>query len=327
MKPSDLSACINEAVRIKAPVMIWGAPGIGKSQIVQQSAKANNMGLVDMRLSTYDPTDLKGIPAIIDNRAVWLNLGDLPQEERDGKTGILFLDEINAAPPATTAAAYRLVLDRKIGNYTLPPGWTIVAAGNRESDKGITFKMPAPLANRFTHFELEPDFNDWCNWALDSGIHHNTISFIRFRPNQLNNFDPTQRAFPTPRMWEQVSKYTTISDPHVRMQMIQGAVGEGAGIEYASFVKMANELQDPDMILMNPDDAKVPTDLSAIYAIVGALSVRASKSNFERMMQYGERLKKEFQVLLIRDATKRCKEVVNTTTFRNWAIKNSSILT
>lgn len=326
MKPSDLSACINEAVKINAPIMIWGAPGIGKSQIIQQSAKANNMGLVDMRLSTYDPTDLKGIPAIVDNRAVWLNLGDLPQEERDGKTGILFLDEINAAPPATTAAAYRLVLDRKIGNYTLPPGWTIVAAGNRESDKGITFKMPAPLANRFTHFELEPDFNDWCNWALDSGIHHNTISFIRFRPNQLNNFDPTQRAFPTPRMWEQVSKYTTISDPHVRMQMIQGAVGEGAGIEYASFVKMANELQDPDMILMNPDDAKVPADLSAIYATVGALSVRASESNFDRMMRYGERLKKEFQVLLIRDAAKRCKEVVNTATFRDWAIKNSSVL-
>ena len=326
MKPSDLSGCLDEAVNLRAPCMIWGAPGIGKSQVVQQTADRNGMGLVDMRLSTYDPTDLKGIPAIVNNQAVWLNLGDLPQEERDGKEGILFLDEINAAPPATTAAAYRLVLDRKIGNYVLPAGWTIVAAGNRESDKGITYKMPAPLANRFTHFELEPDFNDWCNWALDSGIHHNTISFIRFRPNQLNNFDPTQRAFPTPRMWEQVSKYTDVRDPHRRMQMIQGAVGEGAGIEYASFVKMANELQDPDMILMNPDDAKVPTDLSALYATVGALSVRASESNFDRLMRYGDRLKKEFQVLLVRDSAKRCKEVVNTAAFREWALRNSSVL-
>lgn len=326
MKPSLLKDCIEEAHSVKAPCMIWGAPGIGKSQIVKEFTSECDMGLVDIRLSTYDPTDLKGIPAIINGKAEWLNLSELPDAERDGEEGILFLDEINAAPPATTAAAYRLVLDREIGNYKLPDGWTIVAAGNRESDKGVTYKMPAPLANRFTHFELEVDFDDWIKWALDRNVNHNLLSYIRYRPVNLNNFDPTQRAFPTPRMWEQVNKYVNIKNHRTRHSMICGAVGEGVGTEFESFLKMADQLPDPDMIIMDPDGAKVPTDLSAIYATVGALSVRASESNFDRILKYGDRLNKEFQVLLVRDSSKRRPEVTNTKAFTDWAIRNTEVL-
>lgn len=306
--------------------MIWGQPGIGKSQIVSDIAKQHGMGLIDMRLSTYDPTDLKGIPAIVDGKAVWLDLSELPDVVRDGTEGFLFLDEINAAPPATTAAAYRLVLDRKIGNYTLPDGWTIIAAGNRESDKGVTYKMPAPLANRFTHFELEVDYDDWCNWAIDNGMHHNTLSFIRFRPSELNNFDPTQRAFPTPRMWQRADQYISIQDPATRSHMIRGAVGDGAGIQFESFIQMAHQLPDPDLILLNPDEAKVPKDVSAVYATVGALSVRASESNFDRIMRYADKLKMDFQVLLVKDSSRRCPAVANTQAFANWALRHSDVL-
>lgn len=326
MKPSQLQACLEEAHAFNAPCMIWGAPGIGKSQIVKQVAQNNDMGIIDIRLSTYDPTDLKGIPAIINGKAEWLNLSELPDAMRDGKEGILFLDEINAAPPATTAAAYRLVLDREIGNYKLPDGWTIVAAGNRESDKGITFKMPAPLANRFTHLELDVDFDDWVKWAFDKGIDHNLLSYIRYRPSNLNNFDATQRAFPTPRMWEQVNKYVGIDNHNTRRAMICGAVGEGVGTEFESFLKMAHQLPDPDLIIMDPENAKVPTDLSAVYATVGALSVRASANNFDRILKYGDRLQKEFQVLLVRDSSKRQPEVANTKAFTEWAIKNTDVL-
>jgi hypothetical protein len=305
--------------------MIWGAPGIGKSQIVKQVAQDNELGLVDIRLSTYDPTDLKGIPANVDGKAVWLQLDELPNVIRDGQEGLLFLDEINAAPPATTAAAYRLVLDRKIGNYTLPDNWTIVAAGNRESDKGVTYRMPAPLANRFTHLELEVDYDDWCAWALNR-VNHNLLSYIRYRPGNLNNFDPTQRAFPTPRMWEQVNKYIAVKSDRVRTALICGAVGEGAGIEFENFLRVAHTLPDPDLILMNPEEAKVPKDLSALYATVGALSVRATPLNFDRVLRYAERLTKEFQVLLVRDCSKRNSEVANTKAFEHWAIKNTEIL-
>jgi hypothetical protein len=325
MNPSTLQDCLLEAHKFNAPCMIWGAPGIGKSQIVSQVAKNEEIGLVDIRLSTYDPTDLKGIPANVQGRAVWLQLDELPNVERDGEEGILFLDEINAAPPATTAAAYRLVLDRKIGNYTLPPKWTIFAAGNRESDKGVTYRMPAPLANRFTHFELEVDYNDWCNWALPR-VNHNLLSYIRYRPNNLNNFDPSQRAFPTPRMWEQVNKYISVSNDRVRAGLICGAVGEGAGIEFENFLRVAHTLPDPDLILMNPEGAKVPTDLSAVYSTVGALSVRANPLNFDRVLKYAERLDKEFQILLVRDCSKRDPEVTNTKAFELWAMKNTDIL-
>lgn len=326
MNPSSLHNCLAEAYEVSAPCMIWGPPGIGKSQIVKQFTQENDMGLIDIRLSTYDPTDLKGIPAIVNGKAEWLNLSELPDVIRDGEKGILFLDEINAAPPATTAAAYRLVLDREIANYQLPEGWSIIAAGNRESDKGITYKMPAPLANRFTHFELEVDFDDWCAWALKRNIHHNVLSYIRYRPVNLNNFDPTQRAFPTPRMWEQVNKYINIKSTRTRHDMICGAIGEGTGTEFAAFLKMAHELPDPDLIIMDPDGAKVPSDLSAIYATVGALSVRASENNFDRVLKYGKRLKKEFQVLLVRDSSKRTPEVANTKAFTEWAIENTDVL-
>jgi hypothetical protein len=306
--------------------MIWGAPGIGKSQIVKQMAKDRDISIIDIRLSTYDPTDLKGVPAIVKNKAVWLDLNELPTEERDGPQGVLFLDEINSAPPSTAAAAYRLILDGEIANYRLPAGWSIVAAGNRDSDKGVTYKMPAPLANRFTHLELEVDFDDWCNWAINKDVDVNVLSYIRYRPNNLNNFDPTQRAFPTPRMWERVSDYTKISSPLVRHTLICGAVGDGVGTEFESFLKIAHSLQDPDYIIMNPDEAEVPKELSAIYATVGALAVRSNPSNFDRVMKFADKLSKEFQVLLVRDASKRNKEIANTQAFATWAIKNADVL-
>lgn len=326
MKPSVLEACVDAAFNLKSPTMIWGAPGIGKSRIISDYTKKVDIGLVDIRLSTYDPTDLKGIPAIVDGTTTWLSLGELPDVIRDGTEGILFLDEINAAPPATSAAAYRLILDRKIGNYTLPDGWNIVAAGNRESDKGVTYKMPAPLANRFTHLELEPDLTDWFNWALKNRISANTISFIRFKPDHLNRFDPTQRAFPTPRMWEVADKYSQLSDPVTRSALIRGAVGDGAGIEFDAFVRMANSLPDPDLIIMNPDDAKVPEGLDVLHATVGALAHRATPMNFDRILRYADRLRKEFQVYLIRDAAKRTPEVANTDAFNMWSAKNASVL-
>lgn len=326
MRPTQAVKCINEAINNKHSYMLWGPSGIGKSQIVQQIAKSKGIGMIDMRLSTYDPTDLKGLLYFKDDKAVWLSLGELPDVMRDGEEGILFLDEINAAPPATAAAAYRLVLDREIGNYKMPDGWSIVAAGNRESDKGVTYKMPAPLANRFIHGEVETSFDDWIDWALHAGIDDKTISFIRFRPGLLHDFDPAQRAFPTPRSWERASKYNKVADHQTRQELFNGCVGPGPGVEYSAFIKMADDLTDPDMIIMNPEESRVPADLNALYATVGALAARATPANFEAITTYAKRIKKEFQVLLIRDSAIRNRDITRTPEFAKWALANSSIL-
>lgn len=326
MRPNQAAACINEAINRKDSYMLWGASGIGKSQVVKQIAKKRGIGLIDMRLSTYDPTDLKGLLYFKDDKATWLSLGELPDVLRDGEEGILFLDEVNAAPPATAAAAYRLVLDREIGNYKMPEGWSIVAAGNRESDKGVTYKMPAPLANRFVHGEMEVSFDDWVHWATVSGVDDRTVSFLRFRPGLLHDFDPAQRAFPTPRSWERAAGYNNVSDEGTRQELINGCVGQGPGVEYSAFLRMAADLPDPDLILMNPEEAKVPTDLSALYATVGALAARASIKNFANVLIYAGRIKREFQTLLVRDAVLRNRDLTSMPEFGQWAIKNSSIL-
>lgn len=327
MKPSQLVNAIKHSFQIKQPVMIWGPPGIGKSRIVQDFAKDNNMGLIDIRLSIYDPTDLKGFPVLSEGKANWVSLGELPDVIRDGSEGILFLDEFNSAPPATAAAAYRLVLDRKIGTYTLPDGWSIVAAGNRESDKGVTYRMPAPLANRLVHLDLEPNYNDWLKWAVQNDLHYVTRSFIRYMPDRLFDNNNVSKAFPTPRTWEMADRYyKTVQDEQLLFDLVAGCVGEGPAYEYTSFAKMASQLVDPDQILLNPDVAPVPDDLQAQIAILGSLTSRVSPLTFDRLMRYVTKFKTEMQAFFVTDAVTKDKEITKTSSFMNWIVDNNDII-
>ena len=133
------------------PVMLWGAPGVGKSQMVAQVAARNHVPLIDIRLSQMEPSDLRGIPFLKGDIVDWAIPSMLPDQKRHGVAGILFLDEITSAPPSVSAAAYQLILDRSLGEYKVPDQWAIIAAGNRQGDRGVTYTMPAPLANRFSH--------------------------------------------------------------------------------------------------------------------------------------------------------------------------------
>jgi hypothetical protein len=104
--------------------------------------------------------------------------------------GILFLDELTAAPQMTQAGCYQLVLDRKLGKYQLPEGWVVVAAGNPASERGVHFSMPRPLRNRFVHLSLEPDFEDCCQWAIGAGLRPEIVAFLRFKPALLHRPAP-----------------------------------------------------------------------------------------------------------------------------------------
>ena len=191
MKPSRLTTVLESLLAQRWPAFIWGPPGVGKSSIVRHIAAARGLPVIDLRASLLDPTDLRGIPAIEGGRAVWCPPSFLPKPE--DKPGVLFLDEINAAPPLVQASLYQLVLDRRVGEYVLPDGWWIVAAGNRQQDRAVTFRMSSALANRFVHLELEPDVDDWRTWAIATGLDPLVVSFIGFRPALLRQ-EPGQGA-------------------------------------------------------------------------------------------------------------------------------------
>jgi hypothetical protein len=323
MKASAIAEALGVLVTARQPVFVWGGPGIGKSAVVKQLAEALKIPLQDVRALLLDPVDLRGLPFLgSDGRSKWATPDFLPQ---DG-AGILFLDELNAAPAMVQGSCYQLVLDRKLGEYTLPEGWAIIAAGNRDSDRGATTRMPTPLRNRFVHLEFEVDVQEWCEWAIQAAIRPEVIAFLRFRPELLSAFDRDANAFPSPRSWEFVShildSLDSKSNPAIEHEVIAGAVGVGAATEFSAFLRMFRELPNMDAILLNPTQEPVPENAAAQYAVASALARCASDTNFDRICLYLNRLPTEFRVLCVREATLREPAIRSTTGFVRFAVEN-----
>lgn len=256
------------------PVMLWGPPGVGKSQIISQIAKNHDVAIIDIRLSQMEPSDLRGIPFREGQNVEWAIPSMLPDVKKHGEKGILFLDEITSAPPSVSAAAYQLILDRKLGEYEVPEGWAIFAAGNRQGDRGVTYTMPAPLANRFSHFDFEVNVDDWVAWAYKNDIDDRVIAFVRFRPELLFEFDPAHNpvAFPSPRSWEfahrAVKKFEHQSD--IRLGALQACVGPAAGIELNAFITNLDQLPNIQAILKG-EKVPAPKEIDLQYAVAASL--------------------------------------------------------
>ena len=324
MKSSAISNALRVLVSARQPAFLWGGPGIGKSAVIRQLAAALSMPLRDVRALLLDPVDLRGLPFLgKDGRSKWATPEFLPQ---DG-AGILFLDELNAAPAMVQASCYQLVLDRKLGEYTLPAGWSIIAAGNRDSDRAVTTRMPTPLRNRFVHLEFEVDMQEWSEWAIQAGVRPEVIAFLRFRAELLNAFDRDANAFPSPRSWEFVSRILESQpEPSIEHELFAGAVGGGAATEFSAFLRMFRELPNIDAILVNPHKEPVPENAAAQYAVASALAHRASDTNFDRICVYLDRMPTEFCVLCVRDASLREPAIRHTAAYTKWAIQNHHVL-
>ncbi|MBW4603794.1 MAG: MoxR family ATPase [Calothrix sp. FI2-JRJ7] len=269
MTPSQLKTYLNSLVakNLQISTMIWGPPGIGKSSIVGQLTREHEIDFVDVRLSQLAPTDLRGLPVAEDGISKWFPPEFLP---RDGK-GIFFLDELNMAPPAMQGVAQQLILDRRVGSYTVPEGWFIWAAGNRKEDRAAVFDMPAPLANRFLHLEVEVDFDSFKAYALEKGIHEQIIAFLSFRSTLLHKIDPQQPAFPTPRSWEMASHL------HYAELDTSPAVGKGATAEFMAYLEVYQTLPSLAPILEGKGSKiAFPKEPSARYATAIGLTVRAA---------------------------------------------------
>jgi len=283
VRPSDIRSEINYAMNRKRPVFIWGPPGIGKSEIVDSITQERSGYMIDMRLALMEPTDLRGIPVPNMNTGLmeWLPPADLPTQELADQFEciVLFLDEMNQAPQSVQAAAYQLILNRRLGNYKLPENVLIVAAGNRESDRGVAYRMPSPLANRFVHLEMTTDFEDWQTWALENNIDAEVVGYVTANKMDLMNFDPrtASRAFATPRSWTFVSQMLPmegeqISDSRLH-DLIAGTVGDGIATKFMAHRAIAGKLPNPTDILNGTVKTLSPEgrEISAMFSLTASL--------------------------------------------------------
>ncbi|RDH87785.1 MAG: ATPase [endosymbiont of Escarpia spicata] len=321
------------------PVMLWGPPGVGKSDMVRQVGENHAVPVIDIRLSQMEPSDLRGIPFRVDNRVDWAIPSILPDAVRHGEAGILFLDEITSAPPTVSAAAYQLILDRRLGEYQVPDGWAIFAAGNRQGDRGVTYSMPAPLANRFSHFEVEVNLDDWVAWAYRNNIDERVIAFLRFRPELLFDFDPAHNpvAFPSPRSWEFAHRglQKFVTHPNLLQGALQACIGPAAGIELKAFVDSLDKMPDLDAILAG-EDVPVPTEIDLQYAVAAALVGRAIRAKegdnrkeiHGRILDYAGRFpQREMGVMLVSDMHRAIgNELFEVSQFSTWAQAISDVM-
>lgn len=338
MKLSAVIATITAAyfAPVKQPIMLWGPPGVGKSQGVRQAAKLigqrlkdPHFGFIDLRLSLLEPIDLRGFPMIEKGSVKWA----LPSFLPTSGNGVLFIDEVVQANPSMQAAASQLILDRRIGEYVLPEGWIVIAAGNRKSDRATTTAMPTHIANRFIHLAVEVNTDEWIAWALKSGIDIRVVAFIKWREKLLHRFDPQDKgeAFASPRSWEFASNMLASGIPDASLlEVMKGTVGEAAGTEFTGFLRVYEKMPDIDTILLNPAQAEVPTDLAVLHAVTSTLVHRADKDNLGRISKFFDRVKDcgrpEFAVVALKEIALKKPEVMKTRAYVEWA-SNMSALT
>jgi hypothetical protein len=277
--PAEAKSRILRAFKNKRPLFLWGPPGIGKSEVVAGITEELGGYMIDLRLGQMEPTDIRGIPFFNKNneKMDWAPPIDLPDEDLASQypVVVLFLDEMNSAAPAVQAAGYQLILNRRIGKYKLPDNVVIVAAGNRDSDKGVTYRMPSPLANRFVHLEVRPDFEAWQTWAVGKKVHKDVVGYLSFAKQDMFDFDPksASRAFATPRSWSFVSDFLYDDDATDAelTDLIAGTVGEGLAVKFMAHRKVAGQMPNPVDILTGKVTELKVKEVSAMYSLTISL--------------------------------------------------------
>jgi hypothetical protein len=288
LKPSEAVLAVKHMILVnmkaaelgedRRGLFLWGPPGIGKSSLVRQIAVELDMEVVDIRLTQMEPTDLRGIPVPVEENGEtlvrWAPPAILPRDP-DAKA-IIILDELPNAAPSIQAGSYQLVLDGRLGEYVVPKGCIVMAAGNRETDKGSTFKMPTPLMNRFVHVEMRHDFEDFQTYALTKGFHKDVVGYLSAFKHELFVFNATSasRGFATPRSWEAVSAIIR-GNPNlpemVMLGLIAGAVGDGIAVKFIEYRKNAAQLPNPSDILDGRVNELSSREVSLMYALTTAM--------------------------------------------------------
>lgn len=312
MRATKVSQMIERAYSIRRPLFVWGAPGTGKSSLFKQFAERANLQMLDWRLTLMEPVDMRGTPWRENGLTVWSPPAELP---RAGK-GIILLDELPQARIDTKNVAAMLVLERRIGEYKLPEGWWIAAAGNKMEHNSGTSPNPKHLDNRFWHATLDVSNDDWLQWAEEHDIDYRAYAYIKYRPEALLDFDPRSKdaSFATPRSWELMSDIIKDLDKDGALasfdladvaEMCCGAVGTARGNEFAGFLNTMHSLVNIDTVFASPSTATLPSDPSICYALMGALAVASKRDTLGAAAEYAARLPGEFSVLLMHCVEKK----------------------
>lgn len=328
MNMPEISQAIKICIQSRVVPMLWGAPGIGKSDLIRQIGKEFDVPVIDVRLSQKDPVLLSGVPSVKDGMTFWNTPDTWPTVEKDGDEGILFLDEINQAPPSVSAAAYELILDRKLGPYTLPEGWHIIAAGNNAEDKAQINKMGTALANRFAHFDVEADIVNWSKWAYKNSIHVNLISFLQWRPELLHSMDTTKslKAYPTPRSWNSANKFYKASSIDMLHNMLAGAVGKPAATEFVGYLNVFKTLPTLAEMVRDPDSVNTNVKASVLFALSALITQSLDIDNSASLFSIINKLPLEFQTFIIRSFNDNFPDrVPKIPEFTQWVIRNPEL--
>lgn len=326
MKPSEIKEEIKNRLvnNNHRALFIESSPGAGKTQIAEQSAKELGVGFKVIHAPLVQPEDY-GLPVVVgkdkDDLKFVVSRDKFPIESSPGpEMGVFLIDEMSQADNNVQKVLANLIQAREIHGAKIKRGWTIVATGNRQTDRSGANRILGHLSNRLTRITLEISHQDWVKWALENDIKSEVISFLNFRPDLLTNYDPRNEINATPRSWsEGVSQ--ALGESKNEFEVFSGDVGEGPASEFMAFLKIFRTLPDPNEVLLNPKKAKVPTDPATLFAICGSLANKTTENNFGRALTYVRRLPAEFSVLYVKTVidSPAGKLVTTTKDFIDWA--------
>ena len=327
MRATLLKETIKSLFPITRTLSIEGAPGGGKTTIVHEVAEEIGIPCVERHMPTMLVEDF-GILFPNGDDKLHYKLPDwFPVKGKAPDRGILLFDDRNQAGPDLQKVLANICQARTLHGVAMPDGWMVVSTGNRQSDRAGANRVLSHLRNRETVLELETHLDDWTAWAIGHNVKPEVISFIRFRPNLLHDFDPQRDQNATPRAWvDGVSDVLGTVPAEAEFECFKGAVGEGAAAEFVGFVRIFRKLPNPDAILLNPTAGDVPSDPATLYALSGAIAQRATEGNMERVCTYAERMPPEFSVLTISYAARRNPDLANTQAFTKWSIAHQDVL-
>lgn len=344
MNVQEVKEAVKLAIEAKIVLFIWGPPGVGKSDLIDELAKElytkNGEDINDVRklltANLLQLHDLVGIPYPGKTKEDAILLRPQYNLPEKGK-GILFLDELSDGQLSISKALYSLILARRIGPHQIGDEWAIVAAGNRPEDGSGSKLPPPPLVTRMAHVGLycePPDFerhlpecastdiDDWCSWAAEKEINPLIIAFIRFKPEYL------YKGQSTPRTWEMVHKILVPADDwgsKVVSTLIKGTVGQMQGTEFYSFMQMSTQIPDIDKVLKSPTTAPIPEQAGVQHALVSSLVYHAKRNNLPAIITYIERLPKEFQSYGVSSLARKDNTFLTVPEMIKWMDKNKDL--
>lgn len=330
MRAELLKGTLKALYGIRRTVLIVGPPGGGKTTIVREVAQELDLPII-IRNPALTPVEDFGAPDMLaEGKSFGYKMPDwFPYQGKPGTEngGILLFDDRTQAGPDHQKAIAHLCQSRDLHGVPLADGWQVVSTGNLQSHRAGAVRTLSHLANRETTLEFETDLNDSTKWMIDHGVKPEVVSFIRFRPGLLHDFDPQRDANPTPRSWvEGVSDVLGTVPFDAEYECFKGAVGEGAAAEFVGFMRIWRKLPNPDAVLMNPSTAEVPTDPATLYALSGSLASRITDSNMDRAVTYAERMPAEFSVLMISQALRKNPDLSSTQAFVKWSLSHQDVL-